>query len=81
MSTTLNGIVEKVEHAMGLLEAAVAYLPGDSPIVQRLRALILESHQVLAISDVRVALAEVETTASAKAQEIADNWPDEPTQR
>ena len=78
---TLNGIVETVEHGLGLLEAAVAYLPGTSPYVMALRALIEQSHTTLNMSGIRVALAEVEAKASAEAQAIADAWPQEPTAR
>lgn len=74
--TTLNGIVEKVEHAMGLLESAAAFLPGTHPAVALLRALIRQSHETLALSDVRVALAEVESDFSARAQAAADAWPE-----
>lgn len=74
--TTLSGIVEKVEHAMGLLEAAAAFLPGTHPAVALLRVLIRQSHETLAMSEVRVALAEVEADFSARAQAAADAWPE-----
>lgn len=78
---TLNGIVEKVEHAMGLLEAAAAWLPGADPRVQILRALVKQSHEALNVSGMRTALAEVEADYSARAQAIANEWPEEPTKR
>jgi hypothetical protein len=79
--TTLNGIAEKVEHAMGLIESAIAFLPGTDPRVMILRSLVQKSHEVLNTSGIRTALAEVEAKYSAEAQAIADAWPDEPTKR
>lgn len=72
---TLNGIVEKVEEIMGYLEAALVWLPGSDPRVAMLRKLVKEINAQLAMSDVRVAMAEVEANASAKAQAVANNWP------
>ena len=79
--TTLSGIVEKLEDGLGYLEAGLKWLPGDDPRIARLRILLEAMRKEVALSDVRVALAEVESSASAKAQEIADAWPDEPTKR
>lgn len=79
--TTLSGIVEKVEHAMGLIDAALKYLPGTDPRVAILRALVEQSQVVLNTSGIRVALAEVEAKASAEAQAIANAWPSEPAGR
>ena len=79
--TTLLGVVEKIADVMGYAEAALAWLPGTDPRVAKLRALFIEIQKEVAINEVQVALAEVEAAASAKAQEIADAWPDEPTRR
>ena len=74
--TTLNGIMEKLEHAIGLVEGALAWLPGTDPRVVMLRTLVSQMKECIAMSDVRTALAEVESKASAQAQQIADEWPD-----
>ncbi len=73
---TLNGIVEKVELAMGLLDAATKYFPGNSPYVVMLRALVEQAKTVLNTNGIRVAMAEVESQMSAEAQAIADAWPE-----
>lgn len=73
---TLNGIVEQVEHALGLLEGALAWLPGTDPRVAALRALALKLNEELRLADVRTALAEVEADFSARAQAAANAWPE-----
>lgn len=76
---TLVSYVEQIEHGLGLVQEALAHLPGDNKHVALLRVLTQQLSDSLALSDIKTAMNEVETSASAKAQSIADMWPDEPT--
>lgn len=78
---TLSGWVEKLEELTGYIDAGLKWLPGDNPRVAKMRLILEAMKKEVALSDVRVALGEVEAKASARAQEIANEWPDEPTGR
>jgi hypothetical protein len=76
---TLVEYVETIEHGLGLIKSALAHLPGDNKHVALLRVLVQQVDDSLALSDMRTAMAGVESDFSARAQAAANEWPTEPT--
>lgn len=70
-------IVQTTEHALFLLEDVAGMIPGASGLA--FKAAILAVKQSFNTAGIKGELEAIQATASMQAQEIADNWPSEPT--
>lgn len=72
-------LLEKAEHALSLLDEVAAVIPG--PKGEILRSLVGNVRKAIAMGDIKAELEGALAKASAEAQRLADEWPDEPTKR